>query len=319
MHDHPKFEQPIYDIISQIETLKSSTDGTCVSTSEQITTLETKLHKTTQSIYKKLTAWQIVQLARHPLRPKSIDLINLLFDSFFQLHGDRFHGDCQAIIGGIAQLDNRPVMVLAQHKGRDIDERVKHNFGMANPEGYRKCKRLMILAEKFNLPVICLIDTPGAYPGVDAEKRNQCEAIATNLITMSNLKTPIISIVLGEAMSGGAIAIGIADRILMLQYAIYSVISPEGCASILWKNAEMAQHAASYMNLTADDLLKAKIIDSIIPEPFGGAHRNHQQCIETIRNTILTELNSLSHHSKEALVNKRQQKLRNLTNHYHAV
>ncbi|HJN37375.1 MAG TPA: acetyl-CoA carboxylase carboxyltransferase subunit alpha [Gammaproteobacteria bacterium] len=319
MHDHPKFEQPIYDLIHQIEQLKNSTDGTCVNTSEQITALNKKLDSITQSIYKSLSPWQIVQLARHPLRPKALDVIDSLFDSFFQLHGDRHLADCQSIIGGIARFNQLPIMVLAQHKGRDINERVKHNFGMANPEGYRKCKRLMLLAEKFNLPVVCFIDTPGAYPGIDAEKHNQCEAIANNLMTMSNLKTPIVSIVLGEAMSGGAIAMGVADRVLMMEYAIYSVISPEGCASILWKDTEMAQHAAESMNLTAPDLLQAKIIDSIIKEPIGGAHRNHKQCIETIRHTLTSELNLLTQNNNETLVNQRQQKLRNLTSNYYAL
>jgi len=319
MHDYPKFEQPIYDLINKIEALKNSTDGTCVTTSEQITKLTHQLNKITTDIYRHLSPWQIVQLARHPLRPKALDIIHALFDSFFELHGDRHLADCQSIVGGIAHFNQSPVMILAQHKGRDIQERVKHNFGMANPEGYRKCKRLMLLAEKFNLPVICLIDTPGAYPGIEAEKHNQCEAIANNLMIMSNLKTPIISIVLGEAMSGGAIAIGVADRVLMMEYAIYSVISPEGCASILWKDTNMAEHAATSMNLTANDLLNARIIDSIIPEPPGGAHRDHKSCIHTLRQTISTELSRLAPQSNDTIAHKRQQKLRNLTRNYYAV
>ncbi|MCZ6476503.1 MAG: acetyl-CoA carboxylase carboxyltransferase subunit alpha, partial [Gammaproteobacteria bacterium] len=260
------FEQPIAELEAKIDELKFVGDDSELNISEEIARLRGKSDALTQSIFSKLSAWQIAQLARHPHRPYALDYVRLCFSDFQQLHGDRMYADDHSLIGGIGRLEGQPVMIIGHQKGRDTKERVKRNYGMARPEGYRKALRLMRMAEKFHVPVISLIDTPGAYPGMGAEERGQSEAIARNLFAMAGLKTPIIAVVIGEGGSGGALAIGVADRLLMLQYGIYSVISPEGCASILWKSPEKAEAAAEALGITAERLLKLGLVDSVIPE-----------------------------------------------------
>jgi acetyl-CoA carboxylase carboxyl transferase subunit alpha len=288
-----EFEQPIAELEAKIDELKFLGSDTEINIGEEIARLKAKSRALTTSIFASLTPWQITQLARHPQRPYSLDYIGQLFTEFQELHGDRMYGDDLAIVGGLARLDDRAVMVIGHQKGRDTKERVRRNYGMPKPEGYRKALRLMKLAERFQIPLITLIDTPGAYPGVGSEERGQSEAIARNLFEMSTLAVPIVSIVIGEGGSGGALAIGVCDRLLMLQYSIYSVISPEGCASILWKSADKKELAAEAMGLTADRLSKLGLVDEIVREPLGGAHRDPNAMIETVKSALARNLGEL--------------------------
>ncbi|MCK4950273.1 MAG: acetyl-CoA carboxylase carboxyltransferase subunit alpha, partial [Gammaproteobacteria bacterium] len=288
-----EFEQPIAELEAKIEELRLVGVDSEVNISDEITRLEEKSRTLTESIFKSLSSWQVSQLSRHPQRPYLFDYVDAIFTDFKQLHGDRTYADDKAIVGGIARLEGKPVMIIGQQKGRDTKEKVKRNFGMARPEGYRKALRLMQLAERFKLPILTFIDTPGAYPGVGAEERGQSEAIARNLFVMSQLKTPIISTVIGEGGSGGALAIGVADYIQMLQYSTYSVISPEGCASILWKSAEKASDAAEAMGITAARLKELKLIDGIIEEPLGGAHRNPNIMTKSLKLALTDSLERL--------------------------
>jgi len=303
------FEQPIAELEAKIDELRFVGDDSEVNIGEEIGRLKSKSEALTRSIFSDLSAWQIAQLARHPMRPYTLDYLPLIFDGFRELHGDRMYADDHAIVGGLARLEGRAVMVIGQQKGRDTKERVRRNYGMPKPEGYRKAQRLMQLAEKFSLPVITLIDTPGAYPGVGAEERGQSEAIARSLFLMAELETPIISVVIGEGGSGGALAIGVGDRLLMLQYAVYSVISPEGCASILWKSADKAKDAAEAMRITAKSLYQYKLIDEIVDEPLGGAHRNPPAAAETLKNALIRHLDELEAGDVGQLLEKRRQRL----------
>ena len=302
------FEQPLLEIEAKIKQLKNDPEKTAKSDAA-ITKLEKDYIDKTNKIFNGLSDWQISQLARHPLRPYTLDYIPNLFSSFNELHGDRMFGDDPAIISGLAKIANHDFMFIGHQKGRDAKEKVKRNFGMPKPEGYRKALRVMKLAEKFNLPIITFIDTPGAYPGIDAESRNQSQAIAENLYVMSNLRVPIISIIIGEGGSGGALAIGVCDKLGMLQNSIYSVISPEGCASILWKDAKKAEMAADALCITASKLLDFKLIDSIIPEPSGGAHRDYVAMSSSLKMNLLSMLDELSSIDLDELLSKRKQKL----------
>jgi len=303
-----EFERPIAEMEAKIEELRRVGTDSNINIYEEISKLEGKSRDLTKSIFAQLTPVQIVQLARHPLRPYLLDYVPLLFTDFDELHGDRHFSKGDSIVGGMARLDDRPVMVIGQQKGRSTKQKVARNFGMPKPEDYRKALRLMQLAEKFQLPIITFIDTPGAYPGIGAEERNQSEAIARNLLVMSRLKTPIICCVIGEGGSGGALAISVGDRILMLQYSVYSVISPEGCASILWKSAERAADAAAAMGITAVRLKKLQLIDQIIEEPLGGAHRDVAAIAARVKQTILDQLAQLDLLSIEDLVAGRYEK-----------
>jgi len=303
------FEQPIAELQAKISELRFVTDDSDINISREIRNLERKADSLTNSIFGKLSAWQISQLSRHPNRPYSLDYIERMFTDFEYLHGDRAYADDHPVVGGIGRLDGRPVMVIGQQKGRDTREKIKRNFGMPRPEGYRKALRLMGLAEKFRMPLITLVDTPGAYPGIGAEERGQSEAIARNLFRLAELKTPVICTVIGEGGSGGALAICVGDRINMLQYSTYSVISPEGCASILWKSADKAAQAAEAMGITAERLYSLKLIDNIIPEPLGGAHRNHDLIADTLKQNLLETLDSLESVSIDKLLEQRYQKL----------
>lgn len=308
------FEQPIAELLAHIEELKHvSSNISDVDFSEQLASLEKKNEEVTRSIFSKLGAWQISQLSRHPLRPYTLDYISAIFTDFEEMHGDRAFADDKAIVGGIARLDEEPVMVIGHQKGRDVQQRTLRNFGMPRPEGYRKALRLMQTAERFNMPIITFIDTPGAYPGVGAEERGQAEAIARNLKVMSALKVPVICTVIGEGGSGGALAIGVGDRVNMLQYSTYSVISPEGCASILWKSAEKAPLAADAMNITAEALHNLKLIDNIIEEPLGGAHRDYAKMAAVLKNRLKEDLAQLKLLDKEQLLDERYQRLMNYT------
>ena len=306
--DFLDFEQPIAELEAKIDELRyvSSSD---VNLGDEVERLEEKVNSLTKSIFSKLTSKQIGQLARHPKRPFSFDIIDRVFTDFQQLHGDRSYGDDKAIIGGMARFDGNPVMVIGHQKGRDTKENIKRNFGMPRPEGYRKALRLMKLAEKFHLPVITFVDTPGAYPGIGAEERGQSEAIARNLFEMAKLRTPIIATIMGEGGSGGALAIAVADRVMMLQYSTYSVISPEGCASILWKDAAKAPEAAEALGITADKLSKLDLIDRIIPEPLGGAHRDYDAIAVSIREALQASLRELLALNSYQLLEKRYQNL----------
>ena len=303
------FEQSIAELEAKIEELRLVGFDKEINISDEISRLEEKSRKMTESIFSGLSAWQISQLSRHPQRPYTQDYLDNLFDGFYELHGDRAFADDPAIIGGLARLDGMPVMVIGHQKGRDTKEKIYRNFGMPRPEGYRKALRLMKMAERFRLPIICLIDTPGAYPGIGAEERGQSEAIARNLFEMSKLRTPIICTVIGEGGSGGALAIGVGDRLLMLQYSTYSVISPEGCASILWKSAEKAELAAEAMAITSKRLMELKMIDEIIPEPVGGAHRDRKKMAENLKVVIKKSLDELAQYSLDTLIERRYQKL----------
>ena len=307
------FEQPIAELLAHIEELKHvSSNISDVDFSEQLASLEKKNEEVTRNIFSKLGAWQISQLSRHPLRPYTLDYISAIFTDFEEMHGDRAFADDKAIVGGIARLDGEPVMVIGHQKGRDVQQRTLRNFGMPRPEGYRKALRLMQTAERFNMPIITFIDTPGAYPGVGAEE-GQAEAIARNLKVMSALKVPVICTVIGEGGSGGALAIGVGDRVNMLQYSTYSVISPEGCASILWKSAEKAPLAAEAMNITAEALHNLKLIDNIIEEPLGGAHRDYAKMAAALKNRLKEDLAQLKLLDKEQLLDERYQRLMNYT------
>lgn len=304
-----EFEQPIAELEAKIEELRLVGVDSEVNISEEITKLEEKSQALTKSIFQNLSSWQISQLARHPHRPYLFEYIDAIFTDFQQLHGDRVYSDDKAIIGGIARLDGKPVMIIGHQKGRDTKEKVKRNFGMPRPEGYRKALRLMQMAERFQLPIFTFIDTPGAYPGVGAEERGQSEAIARNLFVMSDLKTPIVTTVIGEGGSGGALAIGVADWVQMLQYSTYSVISPEGCASILWKSAEKASDAAEAMGITASRLKELGLIDYIIDEPLGGAHRNPAAIMKTLKLTLMDNLEKIEEIPLEQLLQNRYQRL----------
>jgi acetyl-CoA carboxylase carboxyl transferase subunit alpha len=303
------FEQPIIELEAKIEELRKLGNDEEVNVSEEIKRLEQKKSELTRSIFSSLNAWQIVQLARHPQRPYFLDYAQTIFTEFDELHGDREFSDDKAIVGGIAYLADQPVMLIGHQKGRTTKEKVQRNFGMPKPEGYRKALRLMKLAEQFKLPIFTFIDTPGAYPGIDAEERNQSAAIAINLQVMSQLKVPIISTIIGEGGSGGALAIGVSDRIIMLQYSVYSVISPEGCASILWKSAEKAAEAASAMAMTADRLLKLQLVNQVIEEPLGGAHSDKDSMAERLKTELLKEYKQLQHYSIEKLLEERYKKI----------
>lgn len=303
------FEQPIAELEAKIEELRLVTSDTEINISDEIERLQIKSKELTENVFSNLSAWQIAQLARHPLRPHPMDYFNAIFTDIDELHGDRHYGDDDAVVVGIGRFNNEPVILIGQQKGRDTKEKIRRNFGMMHPEGYRKCLRIMQLAEKFKMPIFSFIDTPGAYPGVGAEERNQSEAIARNLLVMSQLKTPILCIVTGEGCSGGALGIGVGDVILMLQYSYYSVISPEGCASILWKSAEKAKDAAEAMVITADKLKNLGLIDAVIPEPLGGAHRNLPQMAETLKQSLEYELQQLKTLSLDDLLARRYKRL----------
>jgi len=304
-----EFERPIAELEAQIEELRLVTDDSKINISDEIERLKKKSHVLTEQIFSKLDAWQIAQIARHPQRPYTLDYVQMICTDFDELCGDRAYADDYALVGGLARLDGQPVMVIGHHKGRDTKEKVKRNFGMPRPEGYRKALRLMRMAEKFNLPIITFIDTPGAYPGIGAEKRGQSEAIATNLKVMCELKVPIIATVIGEGGSGGALAIGVADKVNMLEYSTYSVISPEGCASILWKSSEKAKDAAQAMGITARRLHSLGLIDNIIPEPMGGAHRAHEEMAQALKSTLTSQLAELQQNPTDELLEHRYQKL----------
>ncbi len=309
MNNYLDFEQSIAELEAKIEALRYASKDSDININDEIKRLKAKSRKLTQSVFASLTSWQVSQLARHPQRPYTLDYIERVFSDFEELHGDRLFADDPAIIGGLARLDGRSVVVIGHQKGRDTREKVERNFGMPRPEGYRKALRLMKMAERFDLPIVTLIDTPGAYPGVGAEERGQSAAIARNLYVMAALKTPIISVVIGEGGSGGALAIGLCDRLLMLQYATYSVISPEGCASILWKSADKADIAAEAMGITAARLKRLGLIDEVISEPLGGAHRDVGAMAETLGNALISAVNDLRDASPETLVSKRTARL----------
>jgi len=304
------FEQPIAELEAKIEELRFLGDDSELNIKEEVEKLRARSRTLTANIFANLTPWQITQLARHPQRPYVLDYIPLVFTEFQELHGDRMYADDQAIVAGPARLGGEPVMVIGQQKGRDTKERVRRNYGMPKPEGYRKARRLMKTAERFGLPLVTLIDTPGAYPGVGSEERNQSEAIARNLFDMTELRVPIVSCVIGEGGSGGALAIGVCDRLLMLQYSIYSVISPEGCASILWKSADRRELAAEAMGITAERLSRLNVIDEVIPEPMGGAHREPQVMAESLRETLTRQVAKLAALPIDVLLDERQRRLR---------
>jgi acetyl-CoA carboxylase carboxyl transferase subunit alpha len=303
------FEQPIAELQAKISELRFVTDDSDINISQEIQTLERKAESLTNSIFGKLSAWQISQLSRHPNRPYSLDYIERMFTDFEYLHGDRVYADDSPVVGGVGRLEGKPVMVIGQQKGRDTREKIKRNFGMPRPEGYRKALRLMKMAEKFKMPLLTLVDTPGAYPGIGAEERGQSEAIARNLFVLAELKTPVICTVIGEGGSGGALAICVGDRINMLQYSTYSVISPEGCASILWKSADKASLAAEAMGITAQRLFSLKLIDNIIQEPLGGAHRDYDQIASSLKQSLIESLDALESITIDRVLEQRYQKL----------
>ena len=303
------FEEPIAQLERKILELESAEDLSSDDISYQIDALNKSIIETTQKIYKKLSPWQCVQVARHPSRPHFFSYLDKIFNEFDELHGDRNFGDDRALIGGLAKIDNHPVIVIGHEKGNTTEEKLEHNFGMPQPEGYRKAARLMKLAERFEIPVITFIDTPGAYPGIDSEERGQSEAIASNLEIMSSLKTPIIVNVIGEGGSGGALAIGVGDVISMMEYSTYSVASPEACASIVWRDPSKAPQAAEAMKLDSENLLNLKLIDEIIKEPMGGAHRDPDLAASSLKRTILKNLDELSNFSIDELIDRRFQRL----------
>ncbi len=303
------FEQPIAELEAKIDELRHVQDGSALDINDEINRLQKKNQEMTKDIYGKLTAWQISQVARHPQRPYTLDYIQSIFTDFEELHGDRAFADDPAIVGGLARFDGKPVMVIGQQKGRDVKERQYRNFGMPRPEGYRKALRLYRMAEKFGLPIITLIDTPGAYPGIGAEERGQSEAIARNLYVMAELKTPIIGVIIGEGGSGGALALGVVDQLLMLQYSTYSVISPEGCASILWKSADQASVAAETLGITATRLKTAGLVDRIVAEPMGGAHRDQESMMQNLRKALGEELKAVDNKPIDQLLQQRYERL----------
>jgi len=304
-----EFEKPIKNLEDKIEELRTIGSDGQVNIIEEINVLQKKCNILIKDIYSNLTPWQITQIARHPERPYTMDYINLIFKNFHELHGDRTYADDNAIVSGISQFQGISVAVIGHQKGRGTNDKIKRNFGMAKPEGFRKALRVMKLAERFNMPIITFIDTPGAYPGIDAEERGQSEAIANNLLEMSNLSVPILSYVIGEGGSGGALAIGVCDHLAMLDYSIYSVISPEGCASILWKSPENANLAAEAMCITADNLIKLKLIDEVVHEPLGGAHRNISQVSKDISSSIAKNLSIYNNMDSRILIKNRKNKL----------
>jgi acetyl-CoA carboxylase carboxyl transferase subunit alpha len=300
------FERPLLELEQKLEEMRALSAQLDIA--EQIRELEQKLEELRQQVYSSLTRWQRVQIARHPERPYTLDYVRHVFTDFVELHGDRCYGDDPAIVGGLARFEGIPVVVVGHQKGRDTKENLRRNFGMPNPEGYRKALRLFRLAEKFRKPVITFLDTPGAYPGIGAEERGQAEAIARNLFEMARLQTPIVVVIIGEGGSGGALGIGVGDRILMLQYAWYSVIAPESCSSILWRSWDFKEQAAEELELCAEDLLRLGVIDRIVPEPLGGAHRNPQQMYQILREVLRQELLPLLERPVEELVRQRQEK-----------
>ena len=316
--DHLEFERPIAELETKLSELRRmSGDGATagagmLNLDDEIRNLENKCNKLKENVYSNLTPWQIAQLARHPNRPYTLDYVEALFTDFEELHGDRQFADDPAIVIGIARFNGTPVAVVGHQKGRDTEEKIRRNFGMPKPEGYRKARRLFRMAERFRLPLLTFIDTPGAYPGVDAEKRGQSEAIAENLKVMSQLRTPIISVIIGEGGSGGALAIGVSDRLMMLQYSTYSVISPEGCAAILWKNADKAETAATALNITSGRLRQLGLIDEVVAEPLGGAHRDFPKLCSSLRNALAAALGNLRAMETEELLEARYRKLLNV-------
>ncbi len=304
-----EFEQPIAELEAKIEELRLVGDDNEINIQDEIQRLESKSRTLTESIFSSLSPWQVSQLSRHPQRPYSLDYFKRIITEFTELHGDRSFADDHAIVGGLGRLDGRPVMLIGHQKGRDTKDKIQRNFGMPRPEGYRKALRLMYLAERFKLPVLTFIDTPGAYPGVGAEERGQSEAIARNLMEMAGLRIPIVCTVIGEGGSGGALAIGVGDRVLMLQHSTYSVISPEGCASILWKSAEKAPQAAEAMAITSDRLMELELIDQVVAEPLGGAHRDPDNTAQTLKQVLLDNLDQLAALSPEQLLEERHQRL----------
>jgi acetyl-CoA carboxylase carboxyl transferase subunit alpha len=310
MPDELEFEKPLLELENRIAELRASEEP--LEARDEIAKLEERLARQQQRVYSGLTAWQRAQIARHPKRPHTLELVNLLLEDWVELHGDRVFGDDKAIVGGLATFDGEPVVLIGHQKGRDTRENIARNFGMPHPEGYRKALRLMQLAGKFGKPIITFIDTPGAYPGLGAEERGQAEAIARNLREMAGLPTPVICVVTGEGGSGGALAIGVGNRVLMLEYAIYSVISPEGCAAILWGDAAKAPEAAELMRVTAPDLLKLGVIDAIVPEPIGGAHRNWEATAASLRAALREQLWQLKSKSEAELIEERHEKFRRI-------
>lgn len=306
------FEQPIAELEAKIDELRYVGDDNDLNISEEISQLQAKSKQLTKQIFSNLTPWQISQIARHPLRPYTLDYINHIFTEFNELHGDRAFADDPAIVGGIARLEGSPVMVIGQQKGRDTKDKIYRNFGMPQPEGYRKALRLMKMAERFKLPIVTFIDTPGAYPGIQGEERGQSEAIARNLFEMSKLRVPVVCTVIGEGGSGGALAIGVGDRVLMLQYSTYSVISPEGCASILWKSAEYASDAADVMGITSDRLREAELIDEVIKEPLGGAHRKPESMAGILRRALVRNIQEVESLSVNTMLEQRYERLMKL-------
>ncbi|MFT5720044.1 MAG: acetyl-CoA carboxylase carboxyl transferase subunit alpha [Motiliproteus sp.] len=303
------FEQPIAELQAKIEELRMVGQGSELNISDEIEKLEQKSVGLTEKIFGDLTAWQVAKIARHPKRPYTLDYAELIFDDFDELHGDRHYADDAAIVGGIGRIDGRPVMVIGHQKGRETREKVRRNFGMPRPEGYRKALRLMEMAERFKMPILTFIDTPGAYPGIDAEERGQSEAIAYNLAVMSRLKVPVISTVVGEGGSGGALAIGVCDKLLMLQYGTYAVISPEGCASILWKSADRASDAAKAMGITSERLHALGLVDVVVQEPLGGAHRDRELMAASLKAQLLAALGELDGFEVDDLLQRRYDRL----------
>jgi acetyl-CoA carboxylase carboxyl transferase subunit alpha len=305
-----EFEQPIAELEAKIDELRFVSSDAEVNVGEEIARLRAMSRALTTSIFANLSPWQVAQLARHPQRPYTLDYASMIFEEFVELHGDRMYADDQAIVGGLARLDGRSVMLIGHQKGRDTKERVRRNYGMPKPEGYRKALRLMKLAERFQIPVVTLVDTPGAYPGVGSEERNQSEAIARNLFEMATLRVPVLTAVIGEGGSGGALAVGVCDRLIMLQYSVYSVISPEGCASILWKSADKKELAADAMGITADRLDKLGLVDEILREPLGGAHRDPQVMADELKAALLKYLGQLEGIAPDDLIEQRYRRLR---------
>ena len=314
-YDYLSFEKPIAELQAKIDELSLVDSDSSINIDNEIENLRTKSNKLTERIYSNLSSWQVCQVARHPLRPYTLDYIKHIFTDFEELHGDRFFGDDQSLIGGIAKIESYSVMIIGHQKGRGTNEKIRHNFGMPRPEGYRKARRLMELAQKFKLPILTFIDTPGAYPGMDSEERGINEAIAKTMAIMSKIKTPIISTVTGEANSGGAIAIGVADQVNMLQYSTYTVITPEGCATILWKSPSKALEAAESMGVTSDRLHKLGIVDDIVQEPLGGAHRDIVNASENIKNALVGQLDKLSKMDLDVLLTRRYNRLMSYGHH----
>jgi len=306
------FEKPIIELEEKLADIRSHSREHDVDVDAEVRRMEEKIEATRRQIYLNLTPWERVQIARHPARPYTLDYLQLSFSNYVELHGDRLFADDRAMPGGFAMMEDRKCVVIGHQKGRELKENIKRNFGCANPEGYRKALRLMRIAEKFSLPFVSLIDTPGAYPGVGSEERHISEAIAVNLREMMTLRTPVVSVVIGEGGSGGALGIGVADRVLMLENSYYSVISPEGCAAILWKHRKHAPEAAAALKLTAKDLLELGIVDEVVPEPLGGAHQNHEAAIANLRTAIARQLEDLCDQPTDKLLEKRYQKFRNI-------